>query len=402
MKKFFFKLTAIILALTCLYSFCGCDKKQQKSKNSIVIAQEENHSKQTEAYAESVILSILKYAVQKEMGVTPSDAVVKKLTERAKDVQSIIASTPIHEDVYRTFMSRVKVHGNKVIDVALDYDESDFSTIKEVYLDLTSVVGSDYLGGVLYDLCAYTYQYKYEQAILDYEEYGYSFLLLDAKRYQSELNVLKNEVGKNNFITAIKNTFAFADLFLSKGAQSQQLSAFTDTEILLFIKSLDVSSLTITDAGWELLLSYAIPSDSDNYLLKLLSLMKEHDLTEGAKALNVGVKLVSNSIDRWTEEDAYLLRQGDFHALIKASFARFDDDDWKLFESATTCEFESEDYEALAMETYGDAYVQYKQNLTVFTLSDLKTAVNEENFYEILRGYVAGISPAFSYGMKND
>lgn len=400
MKKFFFKLTAILLALTCVFAFFGCDNKQPKGNDTIVISQEKNHSKQTEEYAESVILSILKYAVQKKTGVTPNDVMVEKLTERAISVQAIMASTPIHEDVYKEFMACIKVHGNSVVDAVLDYDESDFSAIKEAYLDLTSVVGSDYLGGVLYDLLEYTYQYKYEQAMLDYEEYGYSFLLLDAKRYQLEQAILKSDVGKTNFTIALKNAFAFADLFLSKGVQSEQLSAFTDTEILLFIKSLDISSLTITDAGWQLLLSYAIPSDGDVYASKLLALMKQHDLSELASGLNKCVKLLSNSVIRWNEYDASLLRNGDFYALMQSSFKRFDNEDWKLFESITTCEFEREHYEALAMETYGEAYVQYKQNLAVFTLDDLKTAVNEENFYEVLRGYVAGISPAFSYGME--
>lgn len=408
MKKTSFKRTALLLALACTCALCGCDQgATSDSYSGIVISQEKPHSTETEAYAETVIFSVLKYATQKKTGIEPNDTAVQKLKDISKNIQTIMVSSPIHEDVYRAFMEKVESAGNAVVDEVCAYTENGytdngFAAAKALYLDLSSLAGADYVGGTLYDLCAYLYQYKYDEAMANYDKYGYSYLKLDAERYQAEQTVLKNEIGKTNFITALKSGFAFADLLLGEGVQSDKLSAFTDTEILLFIQGLDVSSLSVTEAGWQLILSHALPNEGGRYAMKLLGLLKQYNLAEAAKIAKLGVKLLSNAIAKMTETDAALLREGDFLALIQSVYARFDESDWALFEEMTTLPIQTEYYDALAVETYGETYLYYKENLTVYALTDLRSAVGQDNFYDVLRGYIAGISPAFSYGMQND
>ena len=225
---------------------------------------------------------------------------------------------------------------------------------------------------------------------------------LDAEKYQAEKQALENSIGKINFITVLKNGFAFADLFFGEGMESEQFSAFTNLEILTFLRGLDISSLSITEAGWQLVLSRGIPDEGGRYAMKLLQTVKTYDLAEGATALECAVKLLSNTISRWTETDVALLRNGDVSALIQTAFQRFDETDWALFQRMTTLNLHTEYYDTLALETYGEGYLQYKNDLTVYTLADLRAAVEQTEFDNVLRGYIAGVSPAISYGMQYD
>ena len=405
MKNRFFKRATVLLTVLCACAFVGCRAKADSAPYSgIAISQENTHSQETEAYAETVIFSVLQYATHKKTGIEPNAVTVEKLKKISKNVQAIMVSSPIHEDLYRKVLEKVESVHTAVVDEVLAYQESGgtenaLSATKALYLDLSAIVGVDYVGETLYDLCVYLYQYQYDETMANYEKYGYPYLKLDAERYQAEQTALKNGIGKRNFTTVLKSGFAFADLLLSEGLQSDKISAFTDTEILLFLQNLGLSSLSVTEEGWQFILSRAIPDEGGTYATKLLNLLKAHDLSEGAKATKLGVELLSNTINKLTQSDTALLKNGDFHSLIQSAFQRFDETDWALWEQMTAISLETEYYDEEAVQTYGDAYVQYKENLAVYTLTDLRTAVLQDNFYEVLKGYIAGISPAISYGM---
>ena len=389
---------ALLLVLSSMYAFGGCNQGGNDLYSGIVISQEQPHTQETEAYAETVIFSMLKSA----LGIEPNDKATEKMQGIAKDIQNILASAPLHDELYLKVMQKVEQEGEAVLDEVMAKGAKGLEATKAMYLDLSSMVGVDYVGGVLYDLCAYFYQYQYDQNMANYEKYGYTYLKLDAEKYQTGKQALENGIGKDNFITVLKSGFAFADLFFGGGMQSEQFSTFTDMEILLFIQGLDLSSLSLTEEGWQLVLSRGVPNEGGMYAMKLLTLLKTHDLSEGAKVLDYGTKLLSNAMNRWTEADVALLRGGDISAMIQKTFQRFDEADWALFENMTTLSIHTEQYDALAVETYGEAYLQYKNTATVFTLTELRAAVGQENFENVLRGYIAGISPAISYGMQHD
>ncbi len=401
MKKIFFKYTILLLALTCACAcaFCGCNRDGGSDPYSgIVISQEQPYSKETEEYAETVIFSVLKNVA----GVEPNDKLTEKLKGIAKDVQEIMAKTPIHDTLYRAMLERLEADGADVIKEVQAKGAEGFVKTKSMYLELSSMLGASYVGGILYDLSLYYCQYQHDQNIANYEKYGYSYMKLDAEQYKWERQTLEEGIGKVNFTTLIKSGLAFADLFLGSGLQSEQVASFTDAEILTFIKGIELSSLSLTEEGWQLVFSRAAVSDGQAYSIGLLNLMKEHNLAEGAKALECGVKLLSNSINRWTEAEAELLRSRDVSGLLQRSFESFEDADWDLFKSMTNLNLKDESYDALAIETYGEGYLHYKENLTVYNLEELKKAVGQEHFNNVLKGYVAGISPAISYGMSHD
>ena len=404
-KRHSFKRACLLLACIAACGFCGCRQEAQSGEQSgILISQEKAHDKETEAYAQSVVFSMLKYATQKKTGVSLNEKTLQKLEGLAKDVQTVLANNPLNDELYRTFMEKVEHGGKAAIDEVLAYTEKDgeeksFTAIKTLYLDLSSTVGADYVGGSLYDLGVYFYQYRYEEAMANYEKYGYTYLKKDAEKYQAEQTALMSGVGKANFTTVVKSGFAFADLAFGEGMQAEQIAAFTDAEVLTFVKKLGLDTLTVNEDGWQWLLSYMIPDDGGRYEVKLAKLLKEYDLSEAARSVKISTELLSSIVNKLEEKDVAYLREGDFSSWGQSVFQRFDEADWALFEEMTTLNLHLEYYDALAAETYGAAYVQYKESLTVFTLADLQAAVGTDNFYNVLRGYIAGISPAFSYGM---
>jgi hypothetical protein len=199
--------------------------------------------------------------------------------------------------------------GTTVIDEVLAYKENGFTedgltSTKTLYLDLSSLVGVECLGGALYDVCIYLYQYKYDECMERYQKYGYAYLKRDAENYQIEHDALKNGIGKANFTTVMKCGFAFADLMLGEGLQTAQIATFTDAEILTFIQHLGLSSLTISEDGWRLILYHTIPKEGGMYAAKVARTMKEYDLPAGAQATMMGVELLSNAIEKMEERDA--------------------------------------------------------------------------------------------------
>ena len=74
-KKISFKLMALLLVLSSMYAFGGCNQGGNDLYSGIVISQEQPHTQETEAYAETVIFSMLKSA----LGIEPNDKATEKM-----------------------------------------------------------------------------------------------------------------------------------------------------------------------------------------------------------------------------------------------------------------------------------------------------------------------------------
>ena len=87
MKNSFFRRAAVLIAMFCTCAFVGCRAKADSAPYSgIAISQENTHSHETEAYAKSVIFSVLKYATHKKTGIQPNDVTVEKLKKMGMNI----------------------------------------------------------------------------------------------------------------------------------------------------------------------------------------------------------------------------------------------------------------------------------------------------------------------------
>lgn len=396
----------LVLALSsCALSSCG--KKNDVSVDGIVISEETPYSAQTQAYAEEVVFSLLRHYYQRTVSANLPERLQQLLRQQSQSITAVLAETPIAEPLYVAFLDKLSLQGKRVVDECCSFSDNGIEGLtatKSLYMELSTLLGSDYVGGILYDFGVYAYTNKYETAMADYEEYGYPHLLERAEQTLAEREVLQSAVGKDNFRLVLKIGFALSGLLLGEGFSSQQIAGFTDEEVLVFLRAMNLSALNVRADGWRLILSKALPTGeiavTDSFALKAAkTLRKGEDLSSVASVLNETVSLLDFTVANMTATDAAHLRDGKMKELISSVFAKFGESEWNSFATLTTCSFDKAAYERLAEETYGEEYVAYREGVTVYTLAELKSSVGGEDFYNILRGYMAGISPFISYGM---
>ena len=290
-----------------------------------------------------------------------------------------------------------------VILSCLSEPTADMAQIKALYRALSAPTDADYVGDTVYHILSYAYDYKYRECMERYEAYGYAFLLEDAERFLAEKTVLEVEVGKEGFADATKSFFFFAELFESGIAEAGMLDSFTDEELLVLLKNIDLGMQGITPAGDELLLSYIPSSAEGDYFSRLLHAAKENgDTALWASKMGDALRLFSLCLEKTAAEDCRYVREGDAVGLIGSVMEKFDGEDWALFAAVTAVELHNADYDKIAAEMFGEAYTAYIADVEVCTLERLRQSAGGEDFAKALKGYVAGICPALVYGMSHD
>ena len=160
----------------------------------------------------------------------------------------------------------------------------------------------------------------------------------------------------------------------------------------------------MSDSGWSLVLSLFAPKSNTKdtpYVQKLLYTMNnEGDTASIATIMNDFMSLFSFVQKSLGTNDVHLLRSGARDEVLDLAFGKFGENEWALFESITTLKISSSKYESQARRVFGDDFTSYKNTVKTNTLAELRAAVGTDNFYKTLEGYIAGITPAFSYGMN--
>jgi len=408
MKKIIRKMICLLLACTLACAFVACENGDEHVQNGIFISEESPYSAETQEYAENTFYALLEHYVKKNaVGGTLTPAMQNTVKTQAKQIQEKTAQDRVDESLYIALLDKLNEQGKGVIDeltARLNAEDQGLEKTKALYLELSAFLGADYVGALFYDLCVYVYEYKYQKTLDDYEQYGYSFLLDDAKAIKAELDIITKEIGEKNFLSVVKNAFAFSQLIVGESLNSEQLSSFTNAEILTFIKGIDVSSIQIQENGWKWILEKGIGENTgadSNYFARLASEMKKNGDLENVKTvMGSVVNLLAFAIENLQESDVFSLREKDFKTIFCATFARFSEREWQAFESICACELNKENYDLIATERFGQAYTDYKSAVQTASLETLKGAVGKVEFYETFKGYVAGIMPALAYGME--
>ena len=408
MKKIIRKMICFALACTLSCAFVACANGDEHVQNGIFISEEAPYSAEAQEYAESTFYALLEhYAKKNAVGGNLTPAMQNTVKTQAKQIQEKTAQDRVDERLYIALLDALNEQGKEVLDelvARLNAEDQGLEKTKTLYLHLSAFLGADYVGALFYDLCVYVYEYKYQKTLDDYEKYGYSFLLDDAQVIKAELDIITKEIGKKNFLSVVKNAFALSQLLVGESVNSKQLSSFTNAEILTFIKGLDVSSIDIQENGWKWLLEKGIGENTgtdSKYFARLASEMKKNGDLENVKTvMSSFVDLFAFSIENLQENDVSALLEKDFQAILCVTSTRFNENEWQAFESICACELKKENYDLIATEQFGQAYTEYKSAVQTVSSETLKSTVGKKEFYEMFKGYIAGILPALAYGME--
>lgn len=398
------KILALLLAVLCMLATVGC-RKSDSIKEGITVEANAPYSAETMAYAKQTVLSLVKYAYT---SVSPLNSVTAKVEARlagyADRVCAITAQKPLTEAQYRSMLDTLAREGERAVDelLALRAGEStECGTVRRLYLDLTSVFGSEYVASMLYDICSFIYDAKYELKLERYEETQYPWYKEEADAIAAEKAIFLTSVEKTAFSALIRCGSAAFELF-SNGFESFP-DAFSDEELLQIVKALDLEEIVIDQAGWSLLISYLLPKEEEveaSYLTKLrYAFRASGDCEKVAEVMDEAMCLAVSVTENLLPEDIGALREENYEALANSVFSRFSEQDWELFSTVTAVNLSNGQYSDLALAEYGDAYSEYHASLHENALSfeALRQSLGMEDFYSNLLNYLAGICPAVSY-----
>jgi hypothetical protein len=384
--------------MTLALSLASCGKKEKEIKqNGIEISPDKEYSVEILAYAEEKIYSVLETVLLNEMPAL-TDKKREELKKISAEVTEITAREPISEKKYKRLLELIATDGSELI-TSLGKDDAYISGIEDLYLGVSSIIGADRAGALVYDLTLYGYAYKRDVAYERYNTYKYTHLLVEAERLAYDFETVEREIGRDNFVGFMKLAFAAAELAVG-GASSEELSSFSDEEILAFLGYSDVLGIEIGERGWNFLLALGGGLIGDE-ASSVASLLSEPEYTEKtARVMTSVMSLISLMSDRLDRDDISLIREGNGGEVLASLLSEFNDDDWLLFERETDIDFDTEEMDIDATEDYGEDYLVYKSEIKKMSVEELRALLKKENSYESVRAYFEGLCPAVLYGMK--
>ena len=357
-------------------------------------------SEQTEAKSKEVFYSILEGAYVSGGMPNVPEAKAKELRLLAEKVWEITTDCCISEAQYSRIIEEILKNKEKFVSL-LSGANQGVDALKSVYYSLTSGGGPDYAGHVLYNLLVFGMDYKYTQQMERYDKYGYSYLLEEAQAIQEKRQRLTTQIGQYNFSLAARIAIMASELFFG-GAFGGAAESFSNREILIILKRIDIHSFKIDNEGYEFLLSLSVPDviDGQSSLAEriLYTANQNRDLEKIASVMEDFRMLLLSAQENLSDKDAELLRNGELSELVYSVFTGFEDDEWESFEKITGLALGYGEYEALFAETYGEDFENYSaMQINSVALSELRDSTEKEEFLEKLEGYLAGISPVLSY-----
>ncbi len=405
MKQFYKKMLALVLALLCVLSLFGCVPREgEVNKQGVSIVSDGQYSVEALARCEEELLALMRYAY---VAVSPLDMPTEKMEARLADysarVRDITVKTPISEKAYLAMVTLIAEQGESVVDEWIAFRKGEVNEcvkMRQLYLSLSYICGAKHVASMLYDICLLIYDIRYERTMEKYETYGYPWYAQEAMVLSEEKTIFAEHIGREDFSALMRCSTAFCELF-SKEFQTQT-GVFTDADVLVAIRSLDVEEIDVDEEGFALLLSYLVPKEQPSadapYRAKLRYAFGESGDTERvADVMDDVFSLLFSVLQNLTTEDVAMLRVGECEGLICAVFEKFTEEEWVLFSNATSVSLSCGAYCRQAEEMYADAYLAYVASLSSVTLAELRACVGDETFCEKLTAYLAGICPAILY-----
>lgn len=417
-KKTKYRIVALVLLVSVVFTLFSCAPKEPDYKKGITITDEvKPYSEATNKRAGEVIFDLLSELLKTNLLPSISTATQSELKDISEDIRKLTVENPISEKQYNELLDVLE---NKR-DLAIATLSSAFGKgdggisipeTRELYLAIAEHTGASYVGALLYRLTLYSYELLYNRFMSLYEKYSTDekhegtaqVILMQAEDYRERRDSLLSGVGEENFALATRLSFMMADVFFGGGFEEFNIQSFSDSEILLFLKQVKFSSLTVKAEGWRLLISYFVPSRAESTKSAVSSMLYKADangdLSDIADVFSDVVALLAFIQDNLDDADVAMMRKGDKESILSAAFSKFGETEWERIDRISKAELEKAEYYAVCEDFYGDDFKAYAESAEPVSLPELRSSVGSDGFTQKLEGYVAGISPAFSYWMQ--
>ncbi len=327
--------------------------------------------------------------------------------KHAVKIESVVVSKNLSQSAYKEFFGDLEQNQDEYVGAIIKFrkgeqNQETLQTIKKALTSFTATMGAETTGSILYDLAVYSFEQEREKALLDYEKYGYAYLLENADTALKNKQTLVDDIKEENFISLVKLSFFLGELFFGGGMDSSILSSFSDQEILLLLNNPDFSNISIGKDGWKLILNGVYGSLEVKSYHKALKRKADENgnLDKFCEKLNLVIDLVCAIQNDLTESDVQFIRKGEKEKLITSCFKNFSEEEWAKFQALTSVQIANSDYDDIALSYFGREYQTFKEQISSVSFIELRGAVEGENFMDKLINYLTGLCPAFYYGVN--
>ena len=390
---------AVLIFCTVFLLFsCGGD---QIVKNGIQLTDEKTvFSEETEKKSKDLFFSLLEGAYLGESAVIPP-AKAKELGEISGRIWEITTDYAISESKYLTVIDGISKNKDSFTSIISGKDRG-IEVFKKAYASLAAGGSTEYAGYTLYHLLSFSLEYRYNQKMERYEKYGYSYLYDEACEIKGQLDSLQKEIGEKNFSLAVGVGIMASELFFGGAFGDGASEMFSDTEILIMLRRVEIEALDVGKDGYEFLLELAVPDSVDENSAAADRILYCAALNSDVKKLAAATKIIESlavsAQKNLSAEDAGLIREGRFKELLQRIFSKFGDGEWEAFSEMTSADFNYDGYEGIFREIYGEDFEIYCSSLPQsVTADELRASVGGDDFTEKLEGYLAGKSPVLTY-----
>ncbi len=400
--------------LSCAFvacAFSACNNGQVppvKSGIEVVDDTDRTYSETSRERAKNLLYGTIESAIllltnKSELSISEQESALN----HAQKIENVVASKGLSETSFNQVFDNLEQNQVEYVNAIIsarkgEDNQGALQTIKKALTTLVANVGANAMGSILYDLQVYSFEVESEAALLDYEKYGYAYLLEKSNTALKNKQTLIDDVKEENFISIVKLCFFVGELFFGSGMDSSVLLSFSDQEILLLLNNPDFSNISIGKEGWKLILNGVYGNLDTKAFHKALKRKADQngDLDKVAEKMNLAIKLICSIQDNLTEEDVQFIKKGQKEKLISSFFKHFSLNDWDSFSALTSIEIDNSAYDDIALSYYGNKYQTYREQIQLVTISDLKQGVENSDFCELLSNYLIGICPAFCYGVN--
>lgn len=383
------------------FFFVACNRSDAVVSNTITVLDEEQ-TVTSSGYSDSLNAMITDLILLNTNVEKVPVSVAKDIKAVSDEADRLLKSYDISDKQYVALKNDLDTNRYKyAISISnLMNDRSkdeDLKNLKSFLGINTRTLGKEIMSDYIYDLLYFRLGYVYNQRKESYEKTGLrESAYLEAK---SDFETFGAKINRDNFGKVFSNSMLLFDIMTSSsGADS---FALTDEEIEILIKIPDFNNDIDKDGSTILMKVFAdLMLNDKTYAGSLYKKAKDNsEIMKFGEKMPVLISFICSVQSKINTEIVSSLTGGIEHIILSLR-PYLDDEEWTMLENIFSIELTA-NYDIVALEFYGTEYNLYKENVKKYTIDDIKTAT-EENIEEIFEGIIANISPAFSYGWKND
>ena len=309
------------------------------------------------------------------------------LSRHADEVTDIIIDAALTKESFEALTALIKD-----IDIASTND----SALTTIFDKLTEIIPVADAGAIMYGIIGYYYDYRIEVLNARYEQYGYSYMQRDLNALRHEKEVLLQDITKEDLASILRTLSLASRLRDQTNLSEQALAAVSDAEIVMLLQAQNCTEISISTEGWRILLNVFTSTLQNGYLKTIATKAASNGDLDSLAAIAGELMETARSIQMSVEStDVRAIRDG--ISPLGVLLSDITDEQWMRIDEIASAGWHSADYDRIATDQYGGAYIEYMNSRTIYTLSDVKAARGSADIDAIFIGYVSGICPAIAY-----